>query len=279
MFTRWNKENVREHHRPSSPDDTLGIGERLRNAREAKGLTLAAAETLTRIRAVYLEALEEEKFDRLPGAVYARGYLRTYALALGIDPDELMDAYPGAFNAPDEPIFASPPTEVPIRPAVPPSPLRRAALYAGGVVLLITAILGIIGYQQLHQFAQPIPKPAPPAAVGEPTPLPGKAEPAPGPTAQTGAVQPAAPQASAGIPGGGVELLVRAAGPCWLLVSADGAEVFQGFVQAGDVRIWRARERLTVRVGNSEAVSVLVNGQPVRQDPQRHVWEETFTAP
>ena len=82
----------------------------MRNAREAKGLTLAAAETLTRIRAVYLEALEEEKFDRLPGAVYARGYLRTYAPALGIDPDELMDAYPGAFNAPDEPIFASPPT-------------------------------------------------------------------------------------------------------------------------------------------------------------------------
>src|SRR2546427_1777313 len=190
-----------------------------------------------------------------------------------------MDAYPGAFNAPDEPIFASPPTEVPIRPAVPPSPLRRAALYAGGVVLLIIEILGIIGYQQLHQFAQPIPKPAPPAAVGEPTPLPGKAEPAPGPTAQTGAVQPAAPQASAGIPGGGVELLVRAAGPCWLLVSADGGEVFQGVVQGGGIRIWRARETRTGRRGNHGALSVLVNGQPVRQEPQRHASEENFTAP
>jgi cytoskeleton protein RodZ len=270
---------VQGHHRPSPPDDTLGIGERLRNAREAKGMTLAVAESLTRIRGVYLEALEEEKFDRLPGAVYARGYLRTYALALGLDPDELMDAYPGAFNAPDEPIFASLPTEVPIRPAVPPSPLRRAALYAGGVVLLIVAILGLIGYQQLHQFAQPVPKPTPPAAVGEPTPPPGKVEPAPGPAVQTGPAQSAASPAQAGIPGGGVELLVRAVGPCWLLVSVDGGEVFQGFVQAGDVRVWRARERLTVRVGNNEAVSVLVNGQPVRQDPRRQVWEETFTAP
>src|SRR2546428_3503254 len=255
------------------------MGGRFRNQRGGKGLAAGVVEPLTRIRAVYLGALEGEKFGRLPGAVYARGYLRTYALTFGLDPDELMDAYPGAFHAPDEPIFASPPTEVPIRPAVPPSPLRRAALYAGGVVLVIVAVLGIIGYQQLHQFAQPVPKPTPPAAVGEPTPLPGKAEPAPGAPAQTGAVQPAAPQASARIPGGGVELLVRAAGPCWLLVSADGAEVFQGVVQAGDVRIWRARERRTGRIGNDEAVPVLVHGQPLHEDPERRGWEGTFTAP
>src|SRR5438876_860666 len=87
---------MQEDRVPSSPDDLLGIGERLRNAREAKGLTLAVAETLTRIRATYLSALEEEQFARLPGAVYARGYLRTYALALGLDPDDLMEAYPGA---------------------------------------------------------------------------------------------------------------------------------------------------------------------------------------
>lgn len=269
---------MREDRVPSSRDDLVGIGERLRNAREAKGLTLAVAETLTRIRAIYLAALEDEQFDRLPGAVYARGYLRTYARALGLDPDELMDAYPGAFNRPDGPIFASLPTEIPIRPAVAPSPLRRVTLYTAGAILLIVAILGIIGYQQLHQFAQPVPKPSPPAAR-EPAQPSGAAEPSPGSPAQAGPAQPVAPAAPAAIPGGGVELMVRATGQCWLLVSADGEEVFQGVVNAGDVRVWRARERVTVRVGNSEAVSVLVNGQPVRQDPRRHVWEETFTAP
>src|SRR2546430_13430502 len=96
---------MQEDRAPSSADGLLGIGERLRNAREAKGLTLAVAETLTRIRATYLSALEEEQFARLPGAVYARGYLRTYALALGLDPDDLMEAYPGAFSRSHEPIF------------------------------------------------------------------------------------------------------------------------------------------------------------------------------
>ncbi len=268
---------MQEHRVPSSRSDTLGIGERLRNAREAKGLTLAVAETLTRIRAVYLEALEEERFDRLPGPVYARGYLRTYALALGLDPDELMETYPGAFRTPDEPIFTSLPTEVPIRPAVPPSPLRRMAMYAGGAVLLIIAVLGFIGYQQLHQFAQPVPKPTPsPRAAGEPTRPPGQADTSPASPTRPGPAQPAAPTA---IPGGGVELTVQATGTSWLLVAADGEEVFQGLVHTGDVRVWRARERLTVRVGNNEGVSVLVNGQPVRHEVQHHVWEETFTAP
>ena len=269
---------MQEDRAPSSPDDLLGIGERLRNAREAKGLTLAVAETLTRIRATYLSALEEEQFARLPGAVYARGYLRTYALALGLDPDDLMEAYPGAFSRSHEPIFTSLPTEIPIRPAVPPSVTRRIALYAGGAILLVIAILGIIGYQQLHQFAQPVPKPAPPPTSEPAHPA---EEPAPSPASPplAGAVQPAAPAARAAIPGGGVELTVQATGPCWLLVSADGEEVFKGTVNAGDVRVWRARARVTVRVGNSEAVSVLVNGQPVQQDPRRQVWEETFTAP
>ena len=269
---------MREDRAPSSPDDLFGIGERLRNAREAKGLTLAVAETLTRIRATYLAALEEEQFDRLPGAAYARGYLRTYALALGLDPDDLMEAYPGAFSQPHEPIFTSLPTEIPIRPAVPPSLTRRIALYAGGAILLVIAVLGLIGYQQLHQFAQPVPKPAPPSTSEPAHPA---EEPAPSPASPplAGAVQPAAPAARAAIPGGGVELTVQATGPCWLLVSADGEEVFKGTVNAGDVRVWRARERVTVRVGNNEAVSVLVNGQPVHQDPRRQVWEETFTAP
>src|SRR5438552_8186339 len=156
---------MQEDRVPSSPDDLLGIGERLRHDRQARGLTLAVCGTLSLIRATYLSALEEEQFARLPGAVYARGYLRTYALALGLDPDDLMEAYPGAFSRSHEPIFTSLPTEIPIRPAVPPSVTRRIALYAGGAILLVIAILGILGYQQLPPVAEPVPRPPPPASA------------------------------------------------------------------------------------------------------------------
>lgn len=257
---------MQQHRTPSPHSETLGIGERLRNAREARGLTLAATETLTHIRALYLQALEDEQFDRLPATVYARGYLRTYAAAVSLDPDELMEAYPAAFSAPAQPLVPAFPAEVPIRPAVPPSRLRRLVMYVGGIVVLVLAILALIGYQQLRQFAQPVPPPAPrPITVAEP------AHPPP-PPAQPG-------EAPAPVPGTGVELVIQATGTSWVRVLADDEEIFQGLVHEGEVKAWRARERLTVRVGDMTAVSVLVNGQPVQSEARRRVWEETFTAP
>lgn len=268
--------NVREPRASDPNPEPLGIGERLRNAREARGLTLAAAETLVRIRAVYLQALEEERFDQLPAPVYARGYLRTYALALGLDPDVLMDAYPIRFDTRPQPLVPTFPGQIPIRPAVPPSRMRRIAIYVGGSVLLIVLVLGLIGYQQLRQFVQPVPRAAPtldaapqpsgPLALPEPTPTPPPAAKQP-----TGAPPPTAVA--------GVELVVKATGASWLRVVVDGEEVFQGLVNAGDVKTWQARDRLTVHVGNTPAVSVRVNGQLIQLDPQRPVWEQTFTAP
>ncbi len=260
--------------RSASHPDTLGIGDRLRNAREAKGLTLEAAEALTRIRAVYLQALEDEQFDRMPGPVYARGYLRTYALALGLVPHELMEAYPAAFGAADRPVFTPWPAQIPIRPTTPPSRLRRVMMYVGGAVLTIVLILGFIGYQQLRQFAQPVPPSVSPPAA-EPVRPPAPPTPASTPPQTKPTVVPAPQTASKG----GVELTVAARGTCWLYVVADGVEVFQGLVQAGDTPAWRAQQRLTIRIGNMDVVALRVNGQLVQPETRGKVWEGTFTAP
>lgn len=69
------------------------LGQRLRAAREAKGLTLVQAEEATRIRRDYLQALEEERYDALPGAVYVRGFLRNYAAYLGLDAQATLAEY------------------------------------------------------------------------------------------------------------------------------------------------------------------------------------------
>ena len=69
------------------------LGQRLRAAREARGLTLVQAEEATRIRRDFLQALEEERFDALPGAVYAKGFIRNYCLYLGLDPQECLAKY------------------------------------------------------------------------------------------------------------------------------------------------------------------------------------------
>jgi cytoskeletal protein RodZ len=69
------------------------LGNLLREAREAKGLTLLDAQEATRINSSYLEALEAGQYDALPTPVHARGYLRNYARYLKLDPEPLLERY------------------------------------------------------------------------------------------------------------------------------------------------------------------------------------------
>jgi cytoskeletal protein RodZ len=73
------------------------IGNTLREARNRRRIDLTIAEQDTKIRSKYLDALEQEAFDVLPGAVYTRGFLRTYARYLGLDPQPYIDEYNDRF--------------------------------------------------------------------------------------------------------------------------------------------------------------------------------------
>src|SRR3954452_9053918 len=69
------------------------VGETLQAAREKKGVDLYRAERDTKIRARHLSALEDGDYSELPGAVYTKGFLRNYALYLGLDPTEVLDRW------------------------------------------------------------------------------------------------------------------------------------------------------------------------------------------
>jgi cytoskeletal protein RodZ len=75
------------HKKISSPKS---LGEILKSARKRKGLTLAQAEEETRVRTKYLEALEEGRFDMLPGSIYTQGFLVKYAEFLGLEKEPLI---------------------------------------------------------------------------------------------------------------------------------------------------------------------------------------------
>ncbi len=70
------------------------VGEALRRARQERGITVEDAERVTRIPRKYLIALEQGEYGLLPAPVYARGFLRSYASYLGLDPRELMPFFP-----------------------------------------------------------------------------------------------------------------------------------------------------------------------------------------
>ncbi|MCS7294862.1 MAG: helix-turn-helix domain-containing protein [Chloroflexota bacterium] len=78
------------------------IGETLRAARERRGLSLSEASRLTRIAPRFLVALEEDDYGALPAPVYARGFLRSYATLLGLDPEPLVAALRAQMERPPD---------------------------------------------------------------------------------------------------------------------------------------------------------------------------------
>jgi transcriptional regulator with XRE-family HTH domain len=71
----------------------IGIGATLREARNRRKIDLSQVEARTRIRARYLRAIESENWEVLPGEVYTRSFIRTYASYLGLDGERLADEY------------------------------------------------------------------------------------------------------------------------------------------------------------------------------------------
>lgn len=117
-----------------------GIGQTLHEARAARGIELDEVERVTKIRVKYLRAMEEDRWEVLPGDAYARGFLSTYASFLGLDGRALVDEYKRGHEPVDE--VQQVPQELPRRGAVrKPSRRPRAAVVVG---LLGAAALGAV---------------------------------------------------------------------------------------------------------------------------------------
>ncbi len=121
-----------------------GIGTTLREARNRRKVDLSEVEAAIKIRVRYLQAIENEEWDALPGGAYTRGFIRTYAFYLGLDGERLADDYrrstapPGGERVPKrvEPVPAS--TRRSGRPRV-PGPILAAMV----ALVLIGAVVGI----------------------------------------------------------------------------------------------------------------------------------------
>jgi hypothetical protein len=109
------------------------IGNSLREARERQGLGYPEIESATKIRSKYIRALEEEDFTAIPGDAYIRGFLRTYADYLGLDPDVYVDEYASRF-------LTSWRDEVPQRPPRGRIRPRERSLERRSLVLVLAGI-------------------------------------------------------------------------------------------------------------------------------------------
>ncbi|MED5336531.1 MAG: RodZ domain-containing protein [Pseudomonadota bacterium] len=116
--------------------DSEGLGADLQRARLARGLSLADVSASLRLRAAYLEAIENDRREALPGPVYANGYVRSYAAYLGMDPDAAVRRFKKEAGDPrvrPELVFPSP---------APEGRVPGGAALLVGLVLLVTVYGG-----------------------------------------------------------------------------------------------------------------------------------------
>jgi cytoskeletal protein RodZ len=112
------------------------IGTSLREARTRRSIDFVQAEQATKIRARYLRALEDERFEQLPSPTYVKGFLRTYADYLGLDGQLYVDEFNSRFVAGDE--HEARPRRSSVRPE------RRTRKLETYVVVLVVAIVSIV---------------------------------------------------------------------------------------------------------------------------------------
>jgi cytoskeleton protein RodZ len=230
------------------------IGNSLREARLRQGYELPRVEADTKIRAKYLRALEEERFEVLPGETYVKGFLRTYAEYLGLDGQLYLDEFNSRFTREVEPL-------------TPPRPRRQAARSrAVESNFVVVALAGIIAVTILVVVAW---KFGSSGAEPATTPLPGALTTTEGSTTTT----PAAPTGSTGHVRTKTRLTLSATGgDCWLQVrsrSATGKLLYEGTLQAGQTQRFVDDKRLWLQLGNPVYLSGKLNGNPVDNLPGR----------
>ena len=228
-----------------------------------RGVSLEEISAATRISTRFLEAIESEQWDQLPGGVFNRGFIRSIARFLGLDEDGLVAEYALETNREAEKLPAAPPAnKMPRnwRPVVAFSVLG-AVLIAGLVVYLLFGA-GLAGrFHRKGSAALPGPAAGSPASMpaasggadaGQGVPAASGESPAP---VAGGLPQPEAPPVLA--------LKMEAGKPAQVKVVADGKTVFEGAVRANDVMNFDAQATFEVTTSDSSALLLELNGQPV----------------
>jgi len=186
--------------------DVPTVGERLRAAREEKGLSLEDIAAQTRIPRRHLESIETADWDHLPAPTYTVGFAKSYASSVGLDRTEIGEQLREEMGGQR---FATAQTEV-LEAADPARTMPKWLVFGAiAAVILLIVIMSWLNRRSLDQTD----------------------EPAPPPVATAPAQQPAAPPAlPAAIQG---PVVLTATGPAWIQVTDQGKSLFQGELAAG----------------------------------------------
>ena len=260
----------------------MTVGERLREARERQKVSLHAIAEKTNISVRFLDAIEKNQFEKLPGGIFTRGFIRSYAMQVGLDPDAAVAHFladePGERDETDAGVTRE------------REGLGLIAVFAGGLILVALTLTLIYMFApdwlrsgrsapgQLEEMTDPAapsagsPDTSVPPAAATPTtaasPQAASADtPAPAPAVAPLPPLPAPPQTAAApaeTPKAPLHLVVTPTGRCWVQVSADGQMRVARELNVGERVTVDAAERLHIVAGDAGAFAFELNGRAGR---------------
>jgi cytoskeletal protein RodZ len=256
------------------------FGGRLRAARERRGISLRQIANSTKISVAALEALERNDVSRLPGGIFSRAFVRSYAAEVGLDPDETVQEFLAHFPQ-TAPTGHDPVGRVEDGEAL-ESDRRTASTFLRLIAFSIPIAVAVLYFGTSGRLSSDgsaqrgdagdssaVPPASAPAVEPEPAVNAPKTRPAPAAEAPARANVPAAAQGRPASPPVAtsmvaapdalqVELTVTR--PCWLSATVDGEKKIDRLLQAGDRETFAVSRELSFTAGDASGVKMTING-------------------
>jgi len=231
------------------------LGQELRKAREERGISLHEIADATNIGVRFLQAIENDTYDILPGGVFNRAFVKKFAKVVNYDEAQALKLYEELAGDSDD--HGSKRSYQPLEDF----DARQSSGNGMLISLLALIILSAGAYLAYEYFKTPS---SPPAQEQVPTTSDQNPDSRPSPT----------PAEEAPIETGGdlkVQLTATSA-QCWLSASLDKGKSEQMLLNPGDVREFTVTDSLVLNIGNMPALNVRINGRladPVKLAPNR----------
>jgi cytoskeletal protein RodZ len=214
------------------------FGRRLREARERRGVSLRQIANATKIGIGALEALERNDVSRLPGGIFSRAFVRSYAVEVGLDPDRTLQDFIAQF--PHDSVAVGDPRSIQSEDHQAIESDRRSATTLMRLILLSLPIAGAILYF---------------TTVGRRA-ASSAAETTPAPTANT--LVDASARAER------LMVAISATGACRVSTTVDGENTVDRLLQPGEQLVLDVHRELVLTAGDAAAIAITLNGAGAR---------------
>lgn len=244
---------------------STGFGARLKREREMRGVSLHEIARNTKISTRLLAAIEADDFSVLPGGVFNRGFIRSYARCLGLNEDDVVNDYLQAIGGLSHPAPADAPAPAPPISPAPPAPSRISPVVVvailGGFLALAALAFLVKSYRRESRARVEPAAQASAAAQTQPARTPTPVETVPGVVINEFAPMPEK-EAPAQKPVAPIAIQLDFQDKVWVKLALDGTPQPPVVYRAGDKAAFTAEKSVEIIVGNAGGFTYMLNGKP-----------------